>query len=282
MKKQIDIPKNLMMGISLIILIGILFGCATDKALDAEVEETRSITTIMISEHAEAVNVFVKGNQNLEYTAIRQTAPRGLLIDFPDTGLKNLKPVYTPPENELISSIELVEMFEDQTKKAQIFIALNADTAYDLTPVDEGIEITFQKTAPMSSIAKKPNSETELAEIPAASRFEAVTATRLESVTATSLENKLIVNVKADGTIKDYKSFTLDGPPRIVIDFFNLQSPYENEQKIAVDSKWVDRVRHCVHADKVRVVLDTHQGYLSEIETYPTNNGILIYVRDNE
>jgi type IV pilus assembly protein PilQ len=202
-------------------------------------------------------------------------------VDFPDTGLKNLRPVYTPPENEIISSIEIMEILEDQTKKAQIFIALKADTPYDLTPVDEGVEISFPKAAAMSSAEKKPEPETAVADLAVAARLETEAATRLEAVTATSLENKLVVNVKADGAIKDYRSFTLDSPPRIVFDMFNLKSPYENEQKITVQSKWADRVRHYGHADKVRLVLDTHQSYLYQYEASATDNGLLIEVGNN-
>lgn len=276
MKKPIDIPLKIAMGICLLMLMGMLIGCATDKALDAEVGETRRITNIMASEDTETVNVFVKGNQNLEYTAMRQTAPRGVIIDFPGTGLENLNSLYEPPENDIISSIELMEIFEGQNRQAQIFIALKAVAPYDLDPIEGGVKISFSKAdaRPLAEKKTEPATPVPLMNLPA--------ATQLEAVTATPLENKLIVNVKADGTIKDFTSFTLDSPPRIVVDIFNIQSPYDAEQKIAVDSKWVDRVRHCVHPDKVRLVLDTHQGFLTEIETYPTNNGILIYVRDNE
>jgi len=273
MKKLIDLSKNSAMSISLFMLIAMFLGCATDKAADVQLEETRHITTIMTSENTGAVNVFVKGNQNLEYTAIRQAAPLGVLVDFPDTGLENLKPVYIPPENEIISSIELMEIFEGQTKMTQIFIALKADTPYDLDPFEGGVKISFPKAAAMSVAEKKPEPATALMNLPV--------ATQLEAVTATSLENKLVINVKADGAIKDFTSFTLDSPPRIVFDIFNLQSAYETEQKIAVESKWVDRVRHCAHPDKVRLVLDTHQSFLYEYEASPTDDGLLIQVGNN-
>jgi type IV pilus assembly protein PilQ len=274
MKKCIDIPKNLAVSVSLFMLMGMLFGCATDKTLDVEVEETRRITTIVTSEDDEEVFVFIKGNQDLEYTAMRQMTPRGVIVDFPRTGIENLKSVYTPPENDIISSIKIKETFENQSKQAQLFIALKAAAPYDLDPIEGGVKISFSKVAAKPLVEMKYEPEVPVMNLPV--------ATQLEAITATSLKNKIIVNVRADGTIKDYTSFTLDSPPRIVVDIFNLQSPYENEQKIAVDSKWVDRVRHYAYPDKVRVVLDTHQGYLSEIETYPTNSGILIYIRDNQ
>jgi type IV pilus assembly protein PilQ len=261
--------KKSALSILLFMLIVMFAGCASDKVADVQMEETRRITTIMTSENTAAVNVFVKGNQNLEYTAIRRTAPLGVRVDFPDTGLKNLKPVYTPPENEIISSIELVEIYEDQTEKAQMFIALKADTPYDLDPFEGGVKISFPKVA-ATVVEEKAEPTTALMNLPA--------ATQLEAVTALSLKNKLVINVKADGVIKDFTSFTLDSPPRIVFDIFNLHSAYETEQKIAVESKWVNRIRHFAHPDKVRLVLDTHQDFLSGYEASPIDDGLIIEV----
>jgi hypothetical protein len=185
---MINPGKKSALSILFFMLIAMFFGCASDKAADVQLEETRQITTIMTSENTEALKVFVKGNQNLEYTAIKQEAPRGVRVDFPDTGLKNLRPVYTPPENEIISSIEIMEIHEDQAKKAQIFIALKADTPYDLTPVDKGVEISFPKAAAMSSVEKKSEPETAVTDLAVATRLEAEAATRLEAVTAGAVQ----------------------------------------------------------------------------------------------
>ena len=103
-------------------------------------------------------------------------------------------------------------------------------------------------------------------------------ATRLISVTATPLKNNLVVSVQADGTIKDYKSFNLDNPARIVFDMFNIKSPNKREQIIVVESKWVKRIRHFGHPDKVRLVLDTKKENLSKYSAHPTDTGLLIHV----
>ena len=66
----------------------------------------------------------------------------------------------------------------------------------------------------------------------------------------------MVINVKADGTIKNYKSFTIEETPaRIVYDLYGIKSPYKGEQRIAVKSDKVTRVRHFGHSDKVRVVI---------------------------
>ena len=102
--------------------------------------------------------------------------------------------------------------------------------------------------------------------------------TQLESVTVMAMPNNIKVNIIADGAIKDYESFTLDNPPRIIFDIFDLRSPYGNEQKIAVESKWLNQIRYCAHPDKVRLVLDTRRGYLKNYSATQAQNGLLILV----
>ena len=88
-------------------------------------------------------------------------------------------------------------------------------------------------------------------------------ANRLQSIGLTQLENGVKITIKADGTIKDFKAFTLDNPPRIVFDLNRVKSPFRKRQTLSNDTKWVKRVRHYGYPDKVRVVLDTQKVYLS-------------------
>ncbi len=250
-------------------MIAIFIGCASRKAADVRAAEARRIMDIFTSENPESVIVFIKGNQSLIYSAITQVSPRGVLLYFPNTALDNPKPVYTPPDNEIISSITMSEIVAEKATRSRIFIALKEDTPYDMSRHEAGLQISFPKPQ-AESAEKMPEPETISISMP--------TATRLETVTVTALNNKLVVNIKADGAIKNYKSFTLDSPPRIVFDMFNIKSPYEEEQKIAVKSKWVNRVRHFGHPDKVRLVLDTYEDYLSKYSASTTENGLTIHV----
>ena len=89
----------------------------------------------------------------------------------------------------------------------------------------------------------------------------------------------MVVNVSANGAIKDFKSFTIDGKqPRIVIDMFKIKSPYKKEQRLAVKSPWVNQVRHFGYPQKVRLVLDTPKASLAKYSASPTANGLMIHV----
>ncbi|MGB5750858.1 MAG: type IV pilus secretin PilQ [Desulfobacterales bacterium] len=104
-------------------------------------------------------------------------------------------------------------------------------------------------------------------------------ATRITAIGTTPLKKSVAINVKADGTIKNYKAFTIaEAPPRIVYDLYGLKSPYKGEQRIVVKSDSVTKVRHFGHSDKVRIVVETKKAYLSQYMASPVDNGLLIYV----
>jgi type IV pilus assembly protein PilQ len=259
MKRLIDGKKKVARIVVLFILTATFPGCASHKVADVKEEEPGRILHLRINENSESVDITVTGNKYLSYSAFTQNSPKGVLFNFSNTTLKNIKPLYTPSNNEIISSIATNELIDDKTIKSSIFIALKKDASYDVTPLEEGLQISFPKSdeiskddaLPQEFAKKKPESKKPSISVPA--------ATRLEDVTVTSHEENVIVNIKANGVIRDYESFNLKNPARIVFDMYNLKSAYENEQKIAVSSKWVNQVRHYSHPDKVRLVLDASQ-----------------------
>ena len=277
------LARPLHLGILLFSVIALFAACASQNAAKGNAaEESKLITDIITSEDATSTTVTVKGNQTLTYKAIKQVFPLGVLFHFPDTTLDNIKTVFYPPENDFISSIRATQMEEDG-KTSRIFIALKKDLPYTIEPEAAGLNIVFPKSGKLTE--KKPSAapQAEKAapeptpEPPA--KAPAAPATRMTSVSATPLKDNVVITVKADGTITDYKSFTIsETPPRIVYDIYKLKSPYEGEQRIAVKSDQVKKIRHFGHPDKIRIVLETNNAYLSKYSARPVDNGLLIYV----
>ncbi len=268
------------LGILLFGMAAVLAGCASQNAANVKTgEEAKLITDIITSEDAASTIVTVKGSQKLTYTAIKQVFPLGVLFHFPETTLDNIKAVYYPPDNDVISSIRATQTEEDQ-KTSRIFIALKKDLPYSIEPTATGLNITFPKSGQLA--AEKPSAapKTEkAAPAPLPKEQPAPPATRMISIAATPLEKNVVINVKANGTITNYKSFTISDPPaRIVYDIFNLKSPFEEEQRLAVKSGWVSRIRYFGHPDKLRIVLETKEPYLSKYTAQSVDNGLLIYV----
>ncbi len=262
------------LGIFIILATALLAGCASQNAANIKsAEDARRITDIVTGENADATVVTVKGDGKLVYTAIKQAFPRGVLFHFPATVLDNIKPVYYPPQSDAISSIRATQTEEDP-KTARIFIALKKDLPYDISADDSGLHIAFPKNASQAVAVEKT-----VTPPPAPKKLPAVPATRIIAVTPSVLQNSVVVKIKANGTIKKYKAFTIKEPPaRIVYDLFGLKSPFKGEQRIAVKSDQVSRIRHFGHPDKVRIVLETRKKYLSKYSATPVEDGLLIHV----
>ncbi len=264
-------------------LVVLFAACASQKAAKGNAAEANKlITDIITSEVSASTTVTVKGNQALTYTAIKQVFPLGVLFDFPETSLDNIKTVYYPPENEFISSIRATQI-EDGAQTSRIFIALKKDLPYKVEPNAAGLDIVFAKSGKMTAAtppkSPRPEKAAPKPTPPEPAKAPAPPATRMMSVSATPLKQNVVITIKADGTITNFKSFTIsETPPRIVYDIYKLKSPFEGEQRIAVKSDQVRKIRHFAHPDKIRIVLETNKASLSKYTARPVDNGLLIYV----
>jgi type IV pilus assembly protein PilQ len=282
--KMLDINtklyRPLLVAVILFSSVILIAGCATQQTANVKsAEETKLITDIVTSEDAGSTTVTVKGGPTLVYTANKQVFPLGVLFHFPETALDNIKEVYYPPQTDIIGSIRATQIEEDGAT-SRVFIALKRDLPYSITPDETGIQISFPKTGKLAERTTQQDAPAEeVAEQPQPEKKTAAPATRITAIGTTPLKKSDVINVKANGTIKNYKSFTIEkAPPRIVYDLYGLKSPYKGEQRIAVKSDRVTRVRHFGHSDKVRVVVETKKPYLSKYGASPVDNGLLIHV----
>jgi len=264
-------------GISLSLMIVLFFGCVSHPAANVKELKPKRIACVLVSKNSESLTFTIKANQSLTFIENKLDLPLGVLLHFPETNLNLDRGVYTPQDNEIISSIKAHEIVEDKTTSSRIFFALKIDSPYAITNDDAGIKITFPKTPAISDA--KPQKEMAVKKSPAKIIKKRPTTTNyLKKVMATQLKNNIAIEVKADRAIKNYKSFTLRNPDRIVLDIYNLKSLYEEQQIIEVGSTWVKRIRHFGHPDRVRLVIETRMNYLSSYSALPTDSGLLIHV----
>ena len=78
----------------------------------------------------------------------------------------------------------------------------------------------------------------------------------LKSIDVTRQEAGVIITIHTDAKIKSFIKFTLNAPPRIVFDLYNVKSPYKGIQSLPVNTPWVKQVRHYDRPKKLRIVLD--------------------------
>jgi type IV pilus assembly protein PilQ len=270
----------------LTVILALTVGCASKKSVTQDKSEGGSpsgpklITEVIATEDADSYLILVKGNRQLTYTSVKQNLPLGVLFYFPETGIDETVQPTISSSNDIIDTIE-TSRISDKQNMSRLLIALKKDIPYDVTPEGAGIKISFAKTQTVSAAAETTTTEQPgLISAAAPAAVTAAPASRLKGIYIIKSKKFTKIMVDADGAIQDFKAFTLDKPARIVIDIPKVKSPFKGQQVLKVNTKWVTRVRHHGHPDKVRVVLDTQKPFLKTYTTVPVNNGLMILLGD--
>jgi hypothetical protein len=258
-------------------IFALLYACNSNNYSTAKSPTSKSIIAISVIEKYESWNCVIEGSNPLTFSAINQVSTAGILLYFPDTTLQIPEEVFVSYENEIIDKINADEFIDGNSTNSRILIGLNVDRPYSIFPDGNGLKISFPKTLaqPIDNKAMTISMESNAAE---SGKPGFQPASLLKSVTATPLKNHILVEVYADGTIMDYRSFTIDNPARIVFDINNLKSLHKGGKTLVVDSKWVKQIRYNSHPHKIRLVLDMKDQVINNYLSFPTGSGLLIYV----
>ena len=258
-------------------LLVVIYGCNSTDYSKEKPSVPKSITAISINEEDNAWNCIIAGNRPLSFSAINQVSPAGILLYFPETTLRLQSEASVSDAAAIINNIDAGEFIDGDATTARIRIGLNVDRPYSISPEENAVTVSFPKTLAQPAAYQ---SETAAAELDTAGYIEPgfPSATLLMSVTATALENHILIKVHADGTIMDYKSFTIDNPARIVFDINDLKGVDSGGKTIGVSSKWIKQIRYSSYPDKIRLVLDMEDQVVTQYFSFPTDSGMLIYV----
>jgi type IV pilus assembly protein PilQ len=273
----------------IMMLLFAFLGCAGNPsatptaASDLSQNDLRKITNIAVSEDSSNVILSIEGSSDLLFSDIRKTSPPEVTFYFPGTELDGLDDQYNvgldPVEHVNTSAV----VADGQT--AKISVSLRREALYSIEQSDKGIAITFSKEA---VVDQQSADEIPAADMDApiddasADLASAPKGTCIETFNVQKHTDGIDVIVAADGQIQDYTAFTIDNPPRIVFDIYNIKSPYKGLQKVEVDSKWVTGLRHFCYPDKLRIVLDTDRAYMTSFASKPLKNGLMISVSEQQ
>ena len=281
------VGRNLRRAVCGAILIALLTGCAigAKKQTQKDIEKPtvlRRITDIRTTDGPESIHVLIMGKPLLTYSAFKQPSPLSVVLFFPETALENVKIQQTVDSNTvgLIQASELTE----QGHTTKILISLKKDVPYVVNRENGGLKVSFQKAPIISSDILKQEAKIKKPVILTEKKTDAENMPDvpvLQSVDTTLFEKGIKITVMADGHIRNYKSFTIENPPRIVLDMFDVKSRYKKEQIVPVDTKWVRNIRYYGYPDKVRLVIDTQKAYLLSFEVNPAEKGLTIHVGED-
>jgi len=116
---------------------------------------------------------------------------------------------------------------------------------------------------------------------PSISDSDLTPMSKIISVTTEESEYGTTVIILGDGKIPDYRTATLDCPPRIIVDVFVATDPFESMIIPATDPN-LQGIRVGYHKGRIRLVLDVEGPDVPLFKTVAANNGLSIFLRSKE
>ena len=226
-------------------------------------------------------HVVLTGSVSMPYKVIKATDPLRVVVDLPNT-LSKTAIKSSVKENEVISTIKTVQFGLQTQPLARVEIGLRKDTFYRVNKVQEKIWVSFgapgtaskdkpvkvepaaktkvevpkveagvaKKTATLQTPQDKPKASS-----PVPAKKILPPASKILAIEWSFLEEEINFDIVGDGGLDNYRAFVLTEPPRLVIDFFGVQS-IEVEKPMSLEGPWVKKIRFATHPNKVRVVFD--------------------------
>jgi hypothetical protein len=233
------------------------------------------IKDILINKTADSLTVVVQGDQPLTYSVVEQDSPRALVITFADTGFDRLGPFFAPPDNIAVHSIR-TEQIPENGMEARVVLGLKGGIPYQLVLEENSLKVVFTKATASAPSAASRRSQPVRKQQPPSPAPSGV----LQEVKVVSYGGGIVVHIRANGSVREYKTFTIDAPApaKIVVDLLGLRSAFRGEQKIPVAGNIVSLVRHSDHPDRVRIVVETKKKYHKNFSVEPVEDGMVLKV----
>ncbi len=164
------------------------------------------------------------------------------------------------------------ETYED-TEIMEVASGDGEEIEYDTEPFEEEVGGEGEPVFVEDEIATAEEVEeniVEIAEVGSDAQVEAQAieaailpaATRLISVTTDIDRSGTVIKIKGNGMVSNYNTFGLEGPARLVIDVWDVESDIKKKQYV-IGGPHIDKVRVGKHSDKVRFVFDSSMASMA-------------------
>ncbi|MCK5237683.1 MAG: type IV pilus secretin PilQ [Deltaproteobacteria bacterium] len=288
-KKLMSVQRSVFLMTLFAILI--VSGCAQQQAqkpqLEAELDQAKVEATIedevakeessrlvvsSVNVIAEGEAILIEANGPMQYTAFRLEDPPRLVVDIPGADISGMEsPVVV--QNDFIDSVSTSVYGEGDKQIARVEVTLQEGIEYDTMSGEDSILIELIRdvyisgvSAPVEEVTIEDFDEAELIvfeeeeeevipeDVAPVDEFMEE-ATAIIDLEASERPGGEVVSIVANGAIGNYNSFSLESPPRVVVDIWDVNSEL-GKKVVAVDGKNLNNVRVGVHSDKVRFVFD--------------------------
>jgi len=268
----------------------VISGCATggdviktpSEALPAAVSVAKAnpsiIQKIAFKEEEKFTRIHIEGSETLPPPFYKLSQePLRIVMDLPNIDLKQVK------HGLKIDNGTISEVFTTQyDDKGRIEIGLLQMTHYNISREDKNVFIDIEKVKKAVETkevkkeeavekikeAERSSPETQKESTPLSPPAVMASATektnKAKEIIDFSLEEKkdyIDFNILADGKVENYNLFKLDGPPRLVLDIWEVGTQYP-KKSIRISNPFIKEVRIGQHQDKLRLVFDSSKPQL--------------------
>ena len=265
-------------------------GCATggdvvtppSESLPAAVSVAKAnpsiIQKIAFKEEEKFTRIYIEGSETLPPPFYKLSQePLRIVIDLPNIDLKQVKDGLKI-DNGTISEV-ITTQYDD---KGRIEIGLLQMTHYNISREDRNVFIDIEKVKKIVETkeikkeevvekikeAERSSPKTQKESAPPSPPAVVASATektnKAKEIIDFSLEEKkdhIDFNILADGKVENYNLFKLDGPPRLVLDIWEVGTQYP-KKSIRISNPFIKEVRIGQHQDKLRLVFDSSRPQL--------------------
>ncbi|MBF0475235.1 MAG: type IV pilus secretin PilQ [Deltaproteobacteria bacterium] len=212
--------------------------------------------------------VKMEGTGLANYHVLKEDGPPRIIVDLTDV---KLGPGIEPKRAlslGLLTGMSVSEAREKDRPVIKVELTVAPETEYDAYLDGQRLIVKLGKT---TDLTRTSRDKTGLSGAAPATEGE---AKKILSVNTRTLDNGFETTIEADGVIKNYNSFLLKKPDRLVIDLWETPFPGSPKQ---IDSKTdiLNGIRIGQHKDKTRFVMEFKNGQVDHfISKIP--NGMVI------
>ncbi|MDI7258739.1 MAG: type IV pilus secretin PilQ [Thermodesulfobacteriota bacterium] len=273
-------------GISLIVILLFMSSCATGSdvikttpiTVPAPSGNLSAIQQISFTEGENYTRIHIEGSETIAPPFYKLSQePLRIVMDVPNIDLKQVK------NSVKIDNSTISEIFTTQyDDKGRIEIGLLQMTNYNISREDRSLFVDVEKVKKIVELkeVKKdevidkgkeieiPPPELKKEEPPVITPSDKTSVSekinKAKEIIDFSLEEKkdyIAFNILADGKLENYNSFKLDGPPRLVLDIWDV-STQNPKKSIKISNPFIKEVRIGQHDNKLRLVFDSSKPQL--------------------
>ena len=297
----------LMVRVVFITLISLIIsGCATGgdvvkppseaspPVVSAAKANPSIIQKIAFTEEEKFTRIHIEGSETLPPPLYKLShEPLKIVVDLTHIDLKQVRSTLKV-DNGTISEV-LTTQYDD---KGRIEIGLLQMTHFNISREDKNVFIDIEKVKKI--IETKEVKKEEVIEkakegdlsTPETKKEAAVSSSpavmfstqektnKAKEIINFSLEDKkdhIDFNILADGKVENYNLFKLDGPPRLVLDIWEVGTQYP-KKSIRVSNPFIKEVRIGQHQDKLRLVFDSSKPQLPAYQINRIDDKLVVSV----